>query len=432
MKRLLLIVVGVSTLFLRAAPAELTQEQRAEAERTVKQFSAKQFAVRQKAVEELVAMGVDVLPLIRKTMAGTDDAEVKLRCGMVLKGIGEKFGIDVGPKKPARAFGLDASRVSVKVRGVPLDTVLDAFSEQSGNAVIEVPEGWQDKRITLEVADMPYWQALDALCRQAGLFYAPDKKTGRIKLLPAEDALDVSAYAGPVVVKLGRGESTRRGRRDMELRYRFDFICEDGLDVVAVDVRFTKYLDRDGKPLRREPAFAQHLPAVPGGVLHGYCSIRFTEVPPGTRELGVVAGEVTLTFGAGRQMLTFEDLFGRPENTITAGGATLTVKGVKRGRGRWVTMAILRTVKGDERPLPFFRSGSSYGFYLVDPRGGRHVGSIYQGDGGGFASLGALRKRRLVFRNVPEIKGKWKLECVLPATVTEKTYPFRFEKVPLP
>lgn len=71
------------------ASAELTAQQTKQAEAMIAQFSAREFAVRQAAVEKLVAMGPDVLPLIRKALAETQDAEVKMRCEMVIKSITE-------------------------------------------------------------------------------------------------------------------------------------------------------------------------------------------------------------------------------------------------------------------------------------------------------------------------------------------------------
>ena len=94
-----------------AARAELTPEQTSQAEALVQQFSAREFAARQKAVEELLHMGRDVLPLVRKTLAETKDAEVKLRCEMVVKGLADHLAklklverriTDLGPGKRGR------------------------------------------------------------------------------------------------------------------------------------------------------------------------------------------------------------------------------------------------------------------------------------------------------------------------------------------
>ena len=68
-----------------AARGDLTPEETRKAQALIGQFSARRFAVRQKAVNDLVAMGRDVLPLVKKTLAETTDGEVKLRCEMVIE-----------------------------------------------------------------------------------------------------------------------------------------------------------------------------------------------------------------------------------------------------------------------------------------------------------------------------------------------------------
>ena len=77
--------------------AELTPDQKLAAEVLIKQFTARQFAVRQQAVDRLVALGPDVLPMVKKALAETNDNDVKLRCRMVLKSLGARTATP-GPK----------------------------------------------------------------------------------------------------------------------------------------------------------------------------------------------------------------------------------------------------------------------------------------------------------------------------------------------
>ena len=89
-KLLYLIVLLTATMVLsRPAPADLTPEQTKQAEALIKQFTAREFALRQQAVQKLIQMGPDVLPLLRKTLAETGDAEVKLRSEMVVRGLAD-------------------------------------------------------------------------------------------------------------------------------------------------------------------------------------------------------------------------------------------------------------------------------------------------------------------------------------------------------
>ena len=72
---------------------ELTPEQTQQAQALIKELSAPEFAVRQEAVKKLIQIGPDVVPLVRKSLAETEDEEMKFRCQMVLKGIREKYGV---------------------------------------------------------------------------------------------------------------------------------------------------------------------------------------------------------------------------------------------------------------------------------------------------------------------------------------------------
>ena len=89
--RRLTLSVAVSLLILcgllPGVFAQLTPDKQTQAQALIRQFSAREFAVRQEAVKKLIEMGPDVLPLVRKTLGETDDAEVKLRCEMVIKGL---------------------------------------------------------------------------------------------------------------------------------------------------------------------------------------------------------------------------------------------------------------------------------------------------------------------------------------------------------
>ncbi len=98
--------VGAGTIVGQGAgPASLNPQETRRAEALIAQFSAPEFAVRQKAVEDLVKMGPAVLPLVKKTLAETKDAEEKLRCDMVIKALGGKPEAAVPKDRNAGAKG---------------------------------------------------------------------------------------------------------------------------------------------------------------------------------------------------------------------------------------------------------------------------------------------------------------------------------------
>ena len=126
MKRIDFFTIALACLALAVpASSELTPEQAKQTAALIADFGAKEFAVRQAAVLKLLAMGPDVAPLVKKTRAGTDDAEVKLRCQMVLRGL-QKTGLPEPPKEEDEPS---------KVRLMGMKTTAE-FIAQGGEATI--------------------------------------------------------------------------------------------------------------------------------------------------------------------------------------------------------------------------------------------------------------------------------------------------------
>ncbi len=87
------IKAGESRSFIDVSPdvdLGLTEDELRKALKLITQLTNREFTVRQKAVSDLIAMGPKVLRLIRSILAETEDNEVILRCGMVIKGIKER------------------------------------------------------------------------------------------------------------------------------------------------------------------------------------------------------------------------------------------------------------------------------------------------------------------------------------------------------
>jgi hypothetical protein len=136
--------LGILALIAAVSFGEATPEKAREARSLIGQFTSAEFAVRQAAVEKLIAIGPDVTPLVRKTLAETTDAEVKLRCQMVLKGIADKYG-PAGGGRP----NLDASKITIDATNTPLEEVLRDLADQSGNALVNIPGPLTEKTVTL-------------------------------------------------------------------------------------------------------------------------------------------------------------------------------------------------------------------------------------------------------------------------------------------
>ena len=377
------------------ASAELTAGQKMAAEALIRQFSHRDFAVREQAVNRLVALGPDVVPIVRKALAETTDNEVKLRCEMVLKTIAKDHGVDVGlaVKGPAKDWGLDASKVTLKMQDVDLDRIIEALSEQSGNTLVRLPEAWEGKPLTLDVTDMPYWQALDKLCASAKLIYTPDYQNGGLKLAAAEEGEDLSAYAGPTVLKLTsatqirtfRGTAVPAAVQGMlnSLNYRFDFYWEDRLQPIQSEVAFTSAKAPDGTELKLNETPRTFVGVWGGGggrrrTAASQAFTNITDVPANLEKVAELHGVVRLALGEGEKEIKVADALAEGEKSGKLDDTTLTVTSVNR-RNNWATLGVKMTVDGKDTEITRYPAGSPYGFFLIDPNGEKHRGTSYGG-----------------------------------------------------
>jgi hypothetical protein len=85
MRRIALIVCVMLFWLSSYVSGELTPEEKTRIEMLIKQMGDRDFAVREDATKKLIETGPDVLPLLRKVFEETDDPELKMRTGRVLR-----------------------------------------------------------------------------------------------------------------------------------------------------------------------------------------------------------------------------------------------------------------------------------------------------------------------------------------------------------
>ena len=492
MNRLLWVLAACSGLVVSTSlSAVLTPGQKMAAEALVKQFGAADFDTRQKAVDRLVEMGPDVAPVIRKALADTVDNEVKLRCEMVMKQLRDKFGaaavdgskvdapVVAGPTV-AVAGDFPPSKITLDVKNADLSEVLAQFAKESGNTRLHAPDKWDGEPITLNVKDMPYWQALDKLCATAGhVYYAGDysRTTGMgngMGLLKAVNGHELGDCTGPVAVKLVHGmeEITLRGVKsggvgrmglmvppgdgDM-LTYSIDYYWEDRLPVLADDAQITRAVGPNGKLLKivdnqrgmvlsREPKVKPFMGAV---------RVTLTDLPDGLKKIDELDGIVKLTYGGADKTLRVEDVLNATGKTVKDGDISITIVKVEKTAGG--IDVIVKLQKGDkEYEVPVYPGIDRYGFTLVGEdgqtsirgwvrtSGGTKTGPTPGGPvaGGGFGvttgvGRGPGRGPQQVGKGESGItfqakEGQWTLVYTYVGETWSKDYPFKLVNVPLP
>jgi hypothetical protein len=167
---------------------------------------------REAAHAALVHLGPAALPKVEAALATSDDPEVKARLRRIREQIrtNEKVRAAVGP----------TARVTLKVEGAALGDVLDRINAQGAGDQASCEPALRDRRVKLEAAGLPYFEALQAICVQNDGIYLD---VGEPLLVRAGACVPAAtACSGPFVIQAIQLKTTRsingRGREDLEVR----------------------------------------------------------------------------------------------------------------------------------------------------------------------------------------------------------------------
>lgn len=129
--------------------------------RLIGQLGSDTYADREDAGKALEAAGAAALPLLRKAAEG-DDPEVRRRAAGLVRRIERRI---------ENAKLLVAPRVRLLFKDVPVAEAINRLSEAVGGDVRFDGDAARiaGRRITLDTGEVPYWEAFDHFCREAGL-----------------------------------------------------------------------------------------------------------------------------------------------------------------------------------------------------------------------------------------------------------------------
>ncbi len=447
---------AAAVAFSGAASADMSAQDRALADSAVLNFGAPEFQTRQAAVEQLVRLGPDVAPIVRKLYGETTDAEVKLRCEMVMKGIADRWGVMFDLKKSDAPIptNLGPSKITLALRDVPLRDVLDDLARLSGNALLVPGNSVKDKLVTLEVKDATYWEAVGQLCRANSLLLTLDAATSKPAIVEPDGALDPGACAGPVAFRINSGSVSRpfrvaktpwsRGPGIANVSYTAGIWWEDRLNISTVVLQF-KQVFVAGKDILPGTPQTVAQTVTPGARTRGYAPafLNIAGVSEGARKFDEILGVVRVSTRLGEKSVKLDDLFAAPPGlTAAAGGVSLALKGpVDRRKTNVVIPVTLKHELGDEQ-ISFAPEAGHATFALVDPKGAKYQATV---EGGRFGAKKTGRKTKqgldetteeadftLRFFNVAEADGKWALVLTWPEKVDTREYPFQLKNVPVP
>lgn len=164
----------------KTSAAAKTTELTAKVKLLVRQLDSDQQTKREAAEKELVALGEEVLPLLPPVTRSTP-AEVKNRLARVRKALTDL------------AIAATTKPKFVTLAGeTTLTEALAALAEQTGNQVVDMREEFNqeaaDPKVTLELDNVPFWEALDTILDKAQLtLYNYDSQKGAVSYIARDE-----------------------------------------------------------------------------------------------------------------------------------------------------------------------------------------------------------------------------------------------------
>lgn len=405
---------------------------------------------------------------------------VALAIAAVCLGAPAKAPIKATAEEPDGGAGkvnFGASKVTMKVKDMLLADIFDELARQTGNLPVRlsVPDEVKNSRLSLDLKDMSYWQAMSTICNRLELIHGQNwyrRKDHRAVMVQVREANKrVGLFAGPVMLDLksayllhqylvGSGLKTH-------LAYTFSYFWEDRLPVVSAQVLLTRVVAPGGKAMKFRPICEGSVHRWNDGIQSrigsgGSAKMRIENPPEGLKEIAELEGVVKLELGGGSKTLQVKNIFSKGEKTDKLDNLSLKTVGVYR-RKDLAVLVFQGTQDGKRITGPDPPQHDDYGYFLVDSDGKRYSGKrlapvwgtqiflkdgekvgkwfvpikdrwILAGHAGGSSQTVFHRDKHLivVFRKLVEKKGAWSFDCVLPGKTVTKSYPFKVTHLPRP
>jgi hypothetical protein len=379
------------------------------------------------AMLELVKLGEKALPAIRTEIAkATGDTKLKLEAAA-----GE---IEKGARR-ARAMGTPVV-VSLKAEGKPTSAVLAELATLSCQPIVfqELPE----KKLSVSLAGTPFWDALDAVCKEhGGIMWRVKGAEVRVEKAPYRampravkgnvviflDGMTSTTYlqqGGGSSLLLDGGLAWTKGARPLSAVLTLESFEDDKGTNLLTD-NDSAYIGEDGWEEQTEAAAAR---------LSERLQINDTSTPHEDAEhIAVLKGSVAVKYALNwKKALTLANPLEAKGQSHKAGESTVSLQEIAVS-GRKVTMTVGLTMKGDAEQFAV----RPRDFVIVDKEGKSHaaVGRIENWE----QSAGAEGESTTVTFNLtvtlPEKAEMAAFEFIQAEEVEEISIPFEFKNIPI-
>jgi hypothetical protein len=332
------------------------------------------------------------------------------------------------------------ARLTLRYENAPLARVLADVARQTG-VTVEDRVGPAARPVSVNVADQPFWPALDAVAAAAGARVDVSSGDGRLALArrPADYRPPPTSYRGPfrtTVPRVAASLDLETGRAAYTAT--LEVAWEPGLRPLLLETSPRDLVVRADKG-GRLPAVAEGSVLAPvDGRLALAFDVPLPAVPRGTARLAALEGKLTAV--APSKMLTFD--FGPLDRLAAADdaaksqaqeGVTCRVGKVVLAADRWTAQILVDYPPGGTK-LESYQSWVVNNELLLESAGGaRRVVStdyVLESSTARRAVLSYhFRDKALLARTKP---ADWRVVYRTPASLVEVPFTFSFADVPLP
>jgi hypothetical protein len=221
-----------------------------EIRRLIDRLSDDEIRVRDKAAADLADLGKRSIPSLQRLAATSEDVELRARAVSILKHIAEE---DV-----VRLYWRRGPRITLVSDGAPVASVLEDLERQAKDRFQFDPMDLRDP-VVLDVKDVTFWEALDALCKAAPML-TWDANGNALRFSRRERPAYPTKRQGEFQVWLD-GITFMRDYDFTGLpRSAFTIVLgaawEAGVSPVSIDQKVTEVLDDDGSNLMANDRFS--------------------------------------------------------------------------------------------------------------------------------------------------------------------------------
>lgn len=127
----------------------------------IERLGSQKYVERDRATRELIRIGKDALPLLRKETSSSD-MEVRQRVDTIINTVEARMRND---------SLIRPTRLALKYDKQPLDSVLADVNKKTGLKLMLDPKSNKDpkQQISINTGEVPFWEAVDKLLESAGL-----------------------------------------------------------------------------------------------------------------------------------------------------------------------------------------------------------------------------------------------------------------------